>query len=74
MPPDDIAYLAVRKGKVGTTSGELLGILSTRRSGIGLAAAVVNIVIRKVGNGNWWFDDLTKIEFETYREFGIREF
>ena len=74
MPPDGIAYLAVRKGKVGTTSGELLGILSTRRSGTGLAAAIIKIVIRKVGNGNWWFDDLTKIEFETYREFGIREF
>jgi len=74
MPPDDIAYLAVRKGKVRTTSGELLGILSTRRSGTGLAAVVVHIVTRKVGNGNWWFDELTKTEFETYREFGIREF
>lgn len=66
-------YMAIRNH----TGDEILGVVVTEGwklgSGVGISKALLDN-LDKVIHEDWWFDNISKAEFETYQAFGIKEF
>lgn len=68
-------YFAIRS----MNSNEILGItiagkLHQSRVGIGISQVSIASLTEAIGNDNWWLDNITKAEIETYQAFGFKEY
>lgn len=62
-------YWAVRSKK----DMEIFGIFKVDRPGR-LTGSMIEPIKKQVGHNDWWFSIITKVEYETYREFGFIEY
>ena len=66
-------YMAIRSHP----GDEILGVVVVEGwklgSGIGISKALMDN-LDKVIHEDWWFDNISQAEFETYQTFGIKEY
>jgi len=54
--------------------GEPFGIVWTVSNHPGLSKTIVEAISELIDSRDWWFEEITKAQFETYREFEFIEF
>ncbi len=68
-------YWLVRPWKgLPIIGGEPFGIVWTVSNHPGLSKTIVEAISKLVDSNDWWFEEITKAQFETYQEFEFIEF
>lgn len=57
-----------------TNDNEVIGIVKVSWPYPSIKQGILRIIAEEIGHGNWWLDSITKVEFETYQTFDIKEY